>query len=135
VCPRLRRLNERHPPAFWRELLQNLATTDWESFAAVLLTTRTTHWDYFRPLQHLQITDWTLGPFDDAEFDVALRMSRLAAADIPAETLAVARKPRYFDLVVRHRARLTEVGDVTVIRLIYEDWLDRFERKASWSYR
>ena len=122
-------LNERHPKVFWRELLQSLATTDWAAFAAVVVTTRTAHWEYFRGLSDLQVSEWALGPFDDAELDIALRMSGLAAADIPAEALALARKPRYFDLVVQHRDRLMEAGDVTVVRLIYEDWRDRFERK------
>lgn len=122
-------LNERHAHSYWRELLEKLGAKEWLDFAAVLATTRAGHWQYFRRLRDLQITDWTLGPFNAIEFKTALRGSGLVETDIPVGVRDLARKPRYFDLVVTHRKRLIEVGDVTVSRLIYEDWRDRFDRK------
>jgi hypothetical protein len=95
----------------------------------VLTTTRTEHWCYYRGLASLGFEDWTLGPFNNEEFARALAASGLAPDDIPPEVRQLARKPRYFDLVAQHRGRLVEAGDVTVARLVYEDWRDRFDRK------
>jgi hypothetical protein len=122
-------LNERHSQVFWREFLQSARTSEWRAHIAVVITTRTEHWRYYRGLASLGFKEWTLGPFDNEEFARALSASGLAAGDIPVEVRRLARKPRYFDLVVQHRSRLVDVGDVTVARLVYEDWRDRFERK------
>ena len=122
-------LNERHSQVFWREFLQSARISEWRAHIAVVITTRTEHWRYYRGLASLGFKEWTLGPFDNEEFARALSASGLAAGDIPLEVRRLARKPRYFDLVAQHRRRLVEAGDVTVARLVYEDWKDRFERK------
>jgi hypothetical protein len=122
-------LNERHSQTFWREFLQSARASEWRAHIGVLTTTRTEHWRYYRGLASLGFEDWTLGPFNNEEFARALAASGLAPDDIPPEVRQLARKPRYFDLVAQHRGRLVEAGDVTVARLVYEDWRDRFERK------
>lgn len=38
-------------------------------------------------------------------------------------------KPRYFDLMVQLKDKIANCGDVTIERLIYEDWKDRTRRK------
>src|SRR5438067_4748149 len=41
------------------------------------------------------------------------------------------RKPRYFDQMVRLREKMATGGEVTPARLLFEDWRDRYERKAN----
>ena len=72
-----------------------------------------------------------LPPYDDTELDVAIKLHQLTRADIAYNLLPLIRKPRYLDLVVKHRKRMTEIGDITVGRLVYEDWRDRWSRKTN----
>jgi len=123
-------INERRKSAAWRALLENLAAEPWARCAAVLITCRTAYWDrYFAPLRHIEVTAYTLPPYDDNELDKALEYHHLRRSEIARELLPLIRKPRYFDLMVKHRKRMIESGDFTVARLVYEDWRDRLQRK------
>lgn len=123
-------INERNRPTWWRELIERLAGSPWRVSVAVLITCRTEYWEkYFGALRHIETATYTLPPYDDGELDVALGYHDLSRSDISDELLPLIRKPRYFDLMVLHRERMAESGDVTSARLIYEDWRDRLQRK------
>lgn len=125
-------INERRTQEWWRGLLEQLAGEPWRNHVAVLITCRTSYWDrYFGRLRHLPTASFTLGPYDDAELDAALAHHNLRREDIQDSVLPLIRKPRYFDLMVKHHDLVAESGDVTVARLIYEDWRDRYERKQA----
>jgi hypothetical protein len=81
-------------------------------------------------LPHIRWSEWTVPPFDDAELALALQQIGVSRNELPSDILKLVRKPRYFDLAVRHRAAMADNGDVTVARLIYEDWRDRESRRA-----
>ena len=70
-------------------------------------------------------------PYDDNELREALGHHGLRRSNIQENVLTLVRKPRYFDLMIKHRSRISESGDVTVARLVYEDWRDRLERKQN----
>ena len=124
-------INERREPRWWRSLLENLMVSPWVDQMAVLITARTNYWDSnFAKLRYLKVLANTLPPYDHHELNLALGHHHLAQSDISAELLPLIRKPRYLDLVVKHRQRMAESGDITVPRLIYEDWRDRYSRKT-----
>lgn len=123
-------INERGRPDSWRRLLEQLADDPWYGRVAMTLTSRTAYWQrHFAPLRHLSVSSLTIPPYDERELDVALAHYNLSRENIQSNVLPLIRKPRYFDLMIRHRSRISESGDITVARLVYEDWRDRFERK------
>jgi len=124
-------INERHTHQWWRELIEKLMGSPWREQIAILITVRTDYWNrYFSSLRHLDAFISTLSPYDDIELNDALRQYQLSLSDIDDNLLPLIRKPRYLDLVVKHRERMAEIGDITVRRLIYEDWKDRWSRKT-----
>jgi len=125
-------INERWNPQWWRTLLEKLAGQPWASQVAFLITCRSAYWKrHFEPISHLQCVTYTLSAYNDKELDEALVHHNLRRSDIQEDLLDQIRKPRYFDLVVKHREKVVETGDMTVARLIYEDWRDRLERKRN----
>ncbi len=129
-------INERCASQWWRELLEKLTSSPWREQIAVLITARTLYWDrYFSTLRHLNehVHTSILSPYSDTELDTALKRHQLTRADIADNLLSLISKPRYLDLVVTHRKRMLESGDITVARLIYEDWRDRWSRKTNTS--
>jgi hypothetical protein len=97
----------------------------------LLVTVRRQFWDEaLEPLSDLNARQLPVGPFDDEEFASALSMRRLKAGDLAPELMPLLRKPRYMDLAARFQDRMVASGDLTVARLKYEDWKDRYERKT-----
>lgn len=127
-------INERWGHQWWRQLLEALASDPWNEQIAVLVTARKEYWDrYFHSLRHIRVRDWVIPPFNDSELEAALKRHELTRGDIPSDLLPLIRKPRYLDLVVKHRTEMMESGDPTVARLIYEDWRHRWEKKTQLS--
>ncbi|MBW1741593.1 MAG: hypothetical protein JRJ42_10755 [Deltaproteobacteria bacterium] len=125
-------INERRTPQWWRELIEMLMGSPWREQIAVLITARAVYWSrYFSTLRHLNVRTSILPPYDDTELDIAIKRHQLTRTDIAGNLLPLIRKPRYLDLVVKHRKRMTKIGDITVARLIYEDWRDRWSRKTN----
>jgi NACHT domain len=125
-------INERWSPQRWRKLLEKFAGTPWTDQVVILVTCRAVYWQrHFEQLSHLQFVTYILPSYNDGELDEALAHHNLQRSDIQNDLLTLIRKPRYFDLMVRYREKVAETGDVTVARLVYEDWRDRFGRKRS----
>ena len=115
----------------WRSLLEKLDVPPWKDLVAVVITCRTHTWGKkYSTLSHLSFQSWTIPPFDDSELCSALAVYNLKPSDIDPSLLPLMRKPRYLDLVVRLRQVMAESGDVTVERLLYEDWRDRISKKS-----
>ena len=122
-------INERRDFTWWRTLLEKLMGEPWGNQVAVLITCRSAYWQRnFEPLRHIQADKYNLPAYSDRELQEALGYYNLRHSDIQG-LLPLIRKPRYFNLTVRYRERIEESGDVTIARLIYEDWRDRWERK------
>jgi hypothetical protein len=123
-------LNERQD-IDWRSLLEKLNVPPWNNIVACVVTCRTHTWEKkYSSLSHLNFQQWIIPPYNDSELYIALAVHHLKASDIDANLLPLMRKPRYFDLVVRLRQVMAESGDVTVERLLYEDWRDRISKKS-----
>ncbi len=127
-------INERFGVKWWRDFLDNLKVQEFRSSVAVLVTCRTGFWKkHFEALRTIHSVTYELPPYDDKELAAALEYHGLVLSDISADLQYLIRKPRYFDLMIKYRNRVSESGDVTVPRLIYEDWRDRLERKSNLS--
>lgn len=123
-------INERRGRTWWRTLLEKLRASLWSNSVAVLITCRTAYWQpYFDELRHLPVRKYIIPPYSDVELDNALSFHNLRRSDIAEAVLPLIRKPRYFDLMIKHHALIAESGDVTPARLVYEDWRDRYNRK------
>ena len=68
--------------------------------------------------------------FGEAELDYLLAAMTLSRSDFAPAVLELMRVPRLSSLVMNHRDRLKDSGDVTAERVIYEDWKDRLRRRG-----
>ena len=123
-------INERYD-FNWRNLFEKLDVPPWKERIAVILTCRTITWENkYSHLSHLKVKSWVIPPFDDNELTNALSRHHLRHSDIQQDLLPLIRKPRYLDLVIKNRQVLSESGDITIERLLYEDWKDYSSRKS-----
>jgi len=123
-------INERYD-FNWRNLFEELDVPPWKERIAVILTCRTITWENkYSHLSHLKAQRWVIPPFDDIELTNALSRHHLKLSDIQQELLPLIRKPRYLDLVIKYSQVMYESEDITVERLLYEDWKDYISRKS-----
>ena len=124
-------INERRDSDWWRELIQGLFGEPWYGQIAVVITCRSFYWQHYglAELWRSMVTSYTMTPYDERELTIALSNHGLRLSDISPVLRPLIHKPRYFDLIVNLRKRMSESGDITIARLIYEDWNDRFKRK------
>ncbi|MDM8568822.1 hypothetical protein QUF50_04800 [Thiotrichales bacterium HSG1] len=114
----------------WRGLLESFNVEPWIGRVAIIFTCRTEYWKkHFEYLNYSSEHVWPLPNFDDEELLQALDKKGLNLDDIHPSLKDLIAKPRYFDLVVRLKNKIVDSGDITVERLIYEDWKDRIGRK------
>lgn len=119
---------------------QNWLFRDWSEFVlaaigaerrgrlALLVTTRPDH--FRRRLAGFQDLpdgpmEIALGPFDDAELGAVLATYSLTLESFDKKLLPVLRVPRAFHSAIRKRKELADSGDITLERLVYEDWRGR----------
>lgn len=121
-------LNERAGLA-WPMLLASLTAEPWTGRVAIVVTCRLSFWERHLGGYDPALEACTLGPYDESELAYALAKRGLRPEDFASNLRALLSKPRYFDLMLRLRAQMAEHGDVTVERLVYEDWRDRRGRK------
>lgn len=121
-------LNQKPDFLAWSRLAQPLLANEWRDQVGILLTCRTGFWNHdLKGLVDLTPApaSFEVTPFDDAEVDTYLRERNLSIDDFGPEFRGLLRIPRYCQLAVERRAALEASGDITVERLIYEDWKHR----------
>ena len=125
-------INERREPRWWRNLLERLNGEPWFGHVAMAITCRTPYYHHhgFNQFSYLDISSYEIGPYDSKEFNIALAHHNLKFEEISPFLMPLIKKPRYFDLMIKLRDRVSDSEDITVARLIYEDWRDRYERKS-----
>lgn len=123
-------INERHHPQWWRRVVEGLAAEPWAHAIAPIVTTRPSYWPKVAGYSHIKWLQVQVSEYDEAELETALSQRDLAREHLPPEILPLVRKPRYLELAVQHRSAMVASGDITVPRLIYEDWRDRESRRA-----
>lgn len=114
------------PQANWEGLLKILQGAEFVGRVRTITTTRTLHFEVkLRRLASLvdravafEVEGYDLKP--NGEFDQMLALNGLHRADLHPDLYTTARIPRLFDLVIRFRERLVDVGAVTLHRLLWE---------------
>lgn len=125
-------INERHDFQWWRKLLDILVASPWQNNVAVVITCRKKYWNLNdMSLHSSKIKTYQLPPYNEGELQKALKLNSLTRSEISDDLFPLICKPRYFDLVIRYREKIVNSGDITIARLIYEDWKDRLKRKRN----
>lgn len=124
-------INER-PSHGWRAILDQFAVEPFENRIAIVATCRTDYWkEHIGNHPNLSADSWILSPYNESELQIALSKSGVPRDKITEDILELVSKPRYFALMVKLMDQMRGSGDVTLERLIYEDWRDRISRKTS----
>jgi hypothetical protein len=128
------------PTVPWHDLIRIFQDTAFSGRVRLILTTRNFHFtDRLSSLRGLieapeviavDIYDDNLG----GELDQRLKAEGLSRNDLHDDLIPLARTPRLFDLVVRFRDRLVDVGQVTVHRLLWEYGRDTLGVRAGRSF-
>lgn len=126
-------INERYDSSCWRDFLFQLCDSSWYQNIAIIITCRNEYWQRkFDNLSSLKnhIHKYAISSYNNNELTEALKYHQLSRSDFSDELLKLLCKPRYFNLMLKHHKSIEVSGEITVERLIYEDWKDRFERKG-----
>lgn len=114
----------------WQKLVQPLLASALAGHVAVAFTCRTAYWtDDLKALANLNPSALpvAVGDFSDEELDAMLAHYGVTRSGLSDELIALMRVPRYCQLTIRLRRELEESGDITIERLIYEDWRQRLK--------
>lgn len=128
------------PSVPWHDLIRNFQDTAFSGRVRLILTTRNLHFTgKLSSLQGLIEVPEVIAVdiYDDTpggELDQRLKAEGLSRNDLHGDLIRLARTPRLFDLVVRFRDRLVDVGQVTVHRLLWEYGRDTLGVRAGRSF-
>ena len=120
-------LNERHGFE-WRLLLSRLEAEPFAGTVAVLMTCRTQFWQERVCSAEGNGVTWILPPYDEEELTQALSHRGYERDAFDNTLLPLLTRPRFLDLTAKLEDRLSEEGEVTIERLVYEDWRDQMSR-------
>lgn len=123
--------------ASWDQLFASIAAPEWAGRLAIIATCRPQFWaDGVAPFLPRQLTPTPINvpQFDDAELATAWGSRYPTLADMPDAVRNFIRTPRILRLARDHVARLIESGDLTVERLLIEDWRDRRRLKPGFAH-
>ncbi|MFN7778280.1 MAG: hypothetical protein ACK5RK_05310 [Betaproteobacteria bacterium] len=126
-------INERLDVPLWSGLLHGVIDVYGEALHIVLTCRRHTWRTHYRSSIVAQVDEIDVGPFDDYEFELALRSLPAAQADAIRRLGPLVRKPRYFNCAVAHAAAFAEPHELTVPLLYYLDWRHRHSLRPALS--
>ena len=128
------------PSVRWLDVLSQLQSNAFFSRIAVMISVR--QFSFVTDLSDLRglnpapvsvsVDSYDLGK--DGEFDQMLAKHDLCRADIAESLISIASIPRFFDLVVDLRDRLSGLGEITVHRLLLEYGRDMRRRRDERSF-
>lgn len=121
-------LNEK-PDFPWKAIISQSVAEAWIGKIAILMTSRPEYWKEHVSYGVSDIHIITTEGYGDEELKIILGKARLKIEQIPKELYSLIKKPRYCDLVVQHFSEMVASGDLTIDRLLYEDYKDRTARK------
>ena len=127
-------LNENFQFTKWADWLQPLFDDDLDGMYRVIVSCWPNWWyESLFELANLvpPPLEITVEGFNDAELDALLQAMKIERSDLANAVLPLMRVPRLSSLVAKHRDELTDSGDVTAERVIYEDWKDRLKRRGA----
>lgn len=127
-------LNQRSEFLRWSQIVQPLFDKRWKGLFAAAVTCRAGWWRFDLkelPNVHPAFVKITVPPFSEPELDAVLDRHGLSRADFSPAMLRLLEIPRYCLLAIERRDALADSGDITIERLIYEDWRYRVRRLGS----
>jgi hypothetical protein len=127
-------LNQQPEFARWHQIIQPMFDSDWNGLFAAAVTCRTAWWeDDLKSLPTVLPGFRTVRVpvFDEAELGQILGRFDLERSQFSPEMQEILAIPRYCQLAIRRRRELVDSGDITIERLIYEDWRHRIARVGS----
>ena len=101
---------------------------------AVIATVRQRSWQELADRVRVGVQEIHIGPYDDAEFRVALKPQDLPADYLQAileNAREVVRCPRYFDLVIKHKDKLDRYDAITPEVLYWLDLCDKIRSRRA----
>lgn len=129
-------LNER-PRQPWDQFFASLNESGWAGRLAVVITCRPAFWServaHFLP-DGLPVTCIEVQPFNDEELANAWGDRRPTLSEMPKPVRDFIRTPRIFRLARNHIEDLIQSGDLTVERLLIEDWADRRQLRLGFAH-
>lgn len=116
----------------WDEFALSLLTPQWRGKVRLMMTCRPDHWK--RNLGSLPAlpdpaSNVLIQDFSDPEIDELLGLHGLTRDQFDKAVIPLLKRPRLSVLAIERRQQLSESGDITPERLIYEDW--RYRRPAA----
>jgi hypothetical protein len=130
-------LNEYAPnPDRWlAHLAWAIGRTDLDARpCAVIATVRQRSWQELADRVRLGVQEIHIGPYDDTEFRVALKLQDLPTdylQAIPENAREMVRRPRYFDLVIKHKDKLGRYDAITPEVLYWLDLCDKIRSRRA----
>ena len=118
----------------WADWFQPLLEEDVRSMYRVVVTCWANWWsEGLKRLVSLEPSpvEIEVTAFDDGELDTMLVKMGRTRGDFTEPVLNLMRVPRLATLVMTHRKKLADSGDVTAERVVYEDWKDRMHDDGS----
>ena len=122
-------LNEK-PNVPWRNLIVQANSRDWCGRVAIYMTSRKEFYQKKVAFGASGIKEIETTGYDDTELHQELDRAGISkSVIIPEELRFLIRKPRYCDLALQYFAQLLASGDLTVERLLYQDYKEREAKK------
>ncbi|MHC5739471.1 NACHT domain-containing protein [Nostoc sp.] len=124
-------VNQHYDHLWWKNLLDELCGDQQFQNVRIIITCRTEYWRRkFDHISYVPTHKYTIQSYNNDELTEALKSHGFSRSEFSSEELLkLLRKPRYFNLMLKHYKSIEISGDLTVERLIYEDWKDRLETK------
>lgn len=128
------------PSTPWIDILRYLQDEPFAGRVRVIVTTRNLHMkERLGSLRGLVVrpNEITVDIYEDTpggELDQRLAAEGLTRADLHEDLVKFSRTPRLFSLVIRFHERLTDAGQVTVHRLLWEYGRDTLGTRAGKSF-
>ncbi len=124
-------LNEK-PNLPWRNLITQANSSDWYGRVAIFMSSRKEFYQTKIASLDSGVKEIETTGYDDAELKQELDLASVPnSVVIPEEMRSLIRKPRYCDLALRYFADLLNSGDLTIERLLYQDYKERMAKKLN----
>jgi hypothetical protein len=118
----------------WNEVVSSFESEPWKSHVALLLTSRSAFWreDLLRlpNVTKEAIQEIGVPLFSDPELIQFLDHHRMTKSQLPRNLLELIKIPRFATLAISLMDRLRDTGDITVARLVLEDWRERIAHRG-----
>lgn len=124
-------LNEK-PNFLWRNLIAQANSRDWYGRITIFMTSRKEFYKTKVASRASGVREIETTGYDNTELNQELDRAGISRPTvIPEDLRSLIRKPRYCDLALQYFKNLLVSGDLTVERLLYQDYKDRVERKLN----